>query len=251
MPASWSGTFSFGVHRDKRVTASRPRIMAHTGLGFSPEQQRVLDELGVTAKQRQRLQRRFQLVRDSVLGTGTATGVFAALTKLSKHLDAANRIARQLANASEGSLWLANGVLSQGGVDALAQMKATEAERSEGELPEFVNVALLAALLNTAAAIALSDHCNKSRVAPAAPWRAIEQIVIALGDIACVVTRAEGSPFVRLVATVFDAATDGVLRTGKQTAMADSTLSESRPDVDRAIRAYLKRQDASPKNLPP
>jgi len=76
---------------------------------------------------------------------------------------------------------------------------------------------------------------------PKAPIDAIKCIVEAHNDPDWKVTRGDKSPFGKLCSIVFDAASGGKLRSGKNSTYLGAGGSENRPDIDRAIRGYKKQ----------
>jgi hypothetical protein len=208
---------------------------------FSKAKSKKLLELGVTEKQIDRLRRRLQLIRDSVLGSGTRADVVDPLEDLLKKLKNAERIVGKLSRAKEGALWLANGYLASGAHDKPPNEVCNTVEGDTGELPEFVNVSSLLRLIANATECALKNHVPKKRFAPLAPVSAVRQVVIALDDPAWKVSRGDSSRFANVCSVVFDAASGGKLRSGESVIEKVTRVGEQRPDVDRAIRAYQAR----------
>ena len=208
---------------------------------FSNKQTKELISLGVTERQLDRLRRRLQLIRDSVLGSGTMSDVVDPLKDLLKKLKSAERIVGKLCRANEGALWLANGYLASGAHDKQPKDVCTTVESDTGELPEFVNVSTLLRLVTNAAECAIVNHVPKKRFAPLAPVSAVRQIVIALDDPTWKVRRGVSSEFANVCSIVFDAASGGKLRSGESVIEKVARIGEQRPDVDRAIRAYQAR----------
>ena len=207
-------------------------------LHFNKEQVVRLQELGVSEQQLLRLRQRLQLIRD-YLFNNPMKDVVEPLTDLLKHLNAANKIAIKLSAAKEGAIWEANGHLCR----ALKQVRCPDESASDelehDELPRYVNLPVLLKLITAGTEMALTFAPNKAR-RPKAPVGAIKYIVEALDDPSWKVARGYKSGFEELCSIVFDAASQGQLRTGKNSQVLGDLTSELRPDVDRAIRGYKK-----------
>lgn len=207
-------------------------------LHFNKEQVVRLRELGVSEQQLLRLRQRLQLIRDYLFNK-PMKDVVEPLKDLLKHLKAANKIVIKLRTAKEGAIWEANGHLSTGMTQVRYTYASSTDELAHDDLPRFVNAQLLLELITAGTEKALMFAPNKAR-RPKAPTGAIKYIVEALDDPSWKVARGYKSGFEELCSIVFDAASQGQLRTGKNSQVLGDLTSELRPDVDRAIRGYKK-----------
>ena len=216
---------------------------------FSNNQISQLRKLGVTEKQIGRLRTKFQLIRDSILGTGSMLDVVDPLKELHRHLLDAEKVVKKMVAAKEGPLWEAYGHLAGSAFDMEPQEVCPEIEPDSGELPEFVRIPTLLRLITNSAQRAVEIHAPKTRRGPVAPVSAIARVVAALKDRELKVSRGEGSKFAQICSLVFDAASNGKLQSNKSPAKKTPVSDEIRPDVDRAIRAYLAEHKKLRSNL--
>jgi hypothetical protein len=222
----------------RTVIADFKSTMTIQKLNFNKEHVAGLQELGVSEQQLLRLRQRLQLIRD-YLFNNPMKDVVEPLKDLLKHLKAANKIAIKLSAAKEGAIWEANGHLCTGMTQVRYTYASSTDELEHDELPRFVNAQLLLELITAGTEKALTFAPTKTR-RPKAPVGAIKYIVEALDDPSWKVERVHNSRFEELCSIVFDAASKGKHRSGKTAQVLGGVTSELRPDVDRAIRGYIK-----------
>lgn len=229
------------------LISAAPRPALSAPADFSESQLGDLRRLGVTSAQVKHLRARLRTVSVALRGDAPIEAVRDRLREMLDHLEAAERLMTTLRVSREPVDREARSYLAAGASDFdCAEAVADIDTATEGTVPDPIDVPTLLRLLTTTARLALEVHTPKDDQRRAeAPWRAVHQIVVAMGrptdetsrlaahKLKPVLTR--DGPFFELCSLVFDA-------TGVEPARATNSRSAGiRGDVERAVRAYLKR----------